>query len=345
MLELAYSQIIRLPIEYVENRKKYILFKNDCGVTDMARKGGIYERYIFDYIRNNIDVNGKNIIDVGANFGFHTLEFADLVGNGKVYSFEPQKLVYYQLCGNVIVNGYGNVTAYNVAIGDEFSTLKMENLDYYSNDTINIGNAHLNRFTDLAYNDVDVKPLDSYNFENVAVLKIDVQGFEPNVLDGAIETIRKNKPIIFIEVELAQLQIYGFSENDIFDRLDKLNYTYKKVQDAPHLVDYVAIPKDVPINVDKPIASELIISDDCEVFNSYDGLHNYNISLPIPSAKNDYLKDRVNTNLEINCKSSWDIAINVINTDLKKPLILSTGNSVNFIFGGEKWSFVKDSYI
>ena len=46
---------MKLPIEYVEQRKKYILFKNDCGVTDMARNGGIYEHYIFDYIKDNID--------------------------------------------------------------------------------------------------------------------------------------------------------------------------------------------------------------------------------------------------------------------------------------------------
>ena len=41
----------KLPIEYVKNRKEYILFKNDCGVSDMTRRGGIYEHYIFDYIK------------------------------------------------------------------------------------------------------------------------------------------------------------------------------------------------------------------------------------------------------------------------------------------------------
>ena len=83
---------MRLPTEYVETRKKYILFKNDCGVTDMTRRGGIYEHYIFDYIKEKLNVQGTTIIDVGANFGFHTLEFADLVGDvGKVYSFAPSK--------------------------------------------------------------------------------------------------------------------------------------------------------------------------------------------------------------------------------------------------------------
>jgi len=233
---------MKLPIEYVETRKKYALFKNDAGVTDMTRRGGIYEHYIFDYIRNYVDIKGKNIIDVGANFGFHTLEFADLTEDGNVYSFEPQKYVYYQLCANIILNGYGNITAYNIALSDEYANLKMENLDYFSEDTINIGNAHLNAYTNLAYNMVDVKPLDSYNFENIAVLKIDVQGYEPRVLDGAIETIMKNRPIIFIEVEEPQLAIYGWTKNDVFNRLDSLGYTYKKIIDAEHLVDYVAIP-------------------------------------------------------------------------------------------------------
>ena len=49
----------RLPTEYIETRKEYILFKNDCGVSDMTRRGGIYEHYIFDYIRDNIDIKGK----------------------------------------------------------------------------------------------------------------------------------------------------------------------------------------------------------------------------------------------------------------------------------------------
>ena len=233
----------KLPVSYYKNRREFIIFDNDCGVSDMARKGGIYEHYIFDYIREKIDIKGKNIIDIGANFGFHTLEFAELVGDGHVFSFEPQKLVYYQLCGNIILNGFDNVTAFNEALSDEFDKLRMENLQYHSTDTINIGNAHLNAYADISYNEVIVRPLDSYNFENVSVIKIDVQGYEPKVLDGAKETINKHKPTIFIEVEAPQLMVYGMEEKDIFERLDALGYEYKKTIDAAHLVDYVATPK------------------------------------------------------------------------------------------------------
>lgn len=236
---------MRLPTEYVEARdKKYILFKNDCGVTDITRKGGVYEHYIFDYIKEKLNVEGTTIIDVGANFGFHTLQFRDLVGpSGKVISFEPQKLVYYQLCGNIVLNGYDNITAHNIALSDEVNVLKMENLQYHSEGDINIGNAHLDACYHLGYNLVNVNTLDSFNIENVSVLKIDVQGYEPRVLDGAKETILKNKPVIFIEVEAPQLSIYGWTEIDIFSRLEALGYKYKKVIDASHLVDYVSTPK------------------------------------------------------------------------------------------------------
>ena len=234
----------KLPTEYVNTRKQYILFKNDCGVTDMTRRGGIYEHYMFDYIRHNLDVAGSTIIDIGANFGFHSLEFADLVGeNGSVISFEPQKLIYYQLCGNIILNGYSNITAYNLALSDEMTTLKMENLNYYSNETINIGNAHLDAYTDNSYNDVEVRTLDSFEFDSISVIKIDVQGYEPKVLDGASNTITKHRPVIFIEVESPQLQIYGYKDVDVFARLEKLGYQYKKIIDVPQLVDYVATVK------------------------------------------------------------------------------------------------------
>ena len=236
---------MRLPTEYVEARdKKYILFKNDCGVTDITRKGGVYEHYIFDYIKEKLNVEGTTIIDVGANFGFHTLQFRDLVGeSGQVISFEPQKLVYYQLCGNIVLNGHNNITAYNIALSDEVNVLKMENLQYHSERDINIGNAHLDACYDNGYNLVNVNTLDSFNFENVSVLKIDVQGYEPRVLDGAKETILRNKPVIFIEVEAPQLIIYGWKEEDIFNRLEALGYKYEKVIDAAHLVDYVSTPK------------------------------------------------------------------------------------------------------
>lgn len=230
----------QLPIEYINKRREYIIFKNDCGVTDHVKTGTIYEAHIFKYIRDNLNVLNTTIIDIGANLGFHTLEFADMVGpKGEVVSFEPQKLIYYQLCGNIMLNGFKNVTAHNIALSDENTILKMENLQYTSDDTINIGNAHLDAWTQTGHNLVTVKKLDDYKFvEQVSIIKVDVQGYEPKVLDGAINTINTHRPIIFIEIEQDQLSIYGKTEDDVLSRLRNLTYKIEKIG----AVDYVALP-------------------------------------------------------------------------------------------------------
>lgn len=235
-----------LPVEYVEVKgRKYVLFKNDCGVTDMTRRGGIYEYYIFDYIRKHIPVEGKTIIDIGANFGFHSLEFADLVGeSGNIFSFEPQRLVYYQLCANIILNGHHNIFAHNIALGCEQGKTIIEVPDYYSETTINIGDVHVSSESSPCRGaPIEMKKLDWFGFDNVAVIKLDVQGFEPFVLDGAIDTIQKNCPHIFVEIEPPQLERYGFTPDDVARRLSDLGYSLKKVIDAPHLVDYIASPQ------------------------------------------------------------------------------------------------------
>lgn len=210
----------------------------------MTRRGGVYEHYLYDYLCDKkVNLSNTTVIDVGANFGFHALEFADLVGsNGTVYAFEPQRLVYYQLCGNIIMNGLHNVIAHNVALGDARITLPIENPNYFSTDTINIGNAHLNAYTANGSNLARVLPLDDYNLFNVSVIKIDVQGYESNVLIGATTTIRVNRPIIFIEVEEPQLNIYGKTSEDVFRILLNFGYRYQKLSQDNHIVDYVAIP-------------------------------------------------------------------------------------------------------
>ena len=68
------------------------------------------------------------IIDIGANNGHFTVEFAQYVGdNGKVHSFEPQRIIFQQLCGNVFLNGLDNVYTYNVALGDKVGITYVEN--------------------------------------------------------------------------------------------------------------------------------------------------------------------------------------------------------------------------
>lgn len=102
------------------NKLTYALFPNDNAVTSSIINGRQYEKYMFDFLElNQIDCEGKDIVDVGANNGSFAVDFSHLVGDhGRVFSFEPQRIIYYQLCANVFLNGLDNVYCYNVAVGN-----------------------------------------------------------------------------------------------------------------------------------------------------------------------------------------------------------------------------------
>lgn len=233
----------RLPVEVVHQRRTYVLFKNDCGISDAIRSGGVYESYLFDYIRDRVRVEGTTIVDVGANLGQHALEFAELTGpTGTVHAFEAQRLVYYQLCANIVLNGVGHVVAHQVALGAERGKVTMVAPDLRSSERINVGSAYVGS-SGSPQEVVDLRPLDAYGLTNVSVLKIDVEGYEPYVLDGARATIAANRPVICVEIWDANLALHGFTAQDVFTRLDALGYRWSKLIDADHIIDYVAVPR------------------------------------------------------------------------------------------------------
>ena len=226
----------KLPIEYISNRKNYYLFKKDTGVSTWLREGKIWEEVLHDIIKD-INLEGTVIVDIGANLGAHTLEFADKVGNtGCVYAFEPQRIVYYQLCTNIFINGYDNIYAFNKALSDKNGITHIEEQDFYFNGTLNIGNTHIMNHG----KPVEEMKLDDFNLNNVSLIKIDVQGYEPFVLKGSIETIKRNKPIILIEIEDEHLSMFNKSSSDIISFLNDCSYVIFNVNNF----DYLAIPKD-----------------------------------------------------------------------------------------------------
>lgn len=232
------------------NTLKYALFPNDNAVTSSIIQGWQYEWYMFDFLnRNQIDCEGKTIIDVGANNGNFAVDFSHLVGDsGKVYSFEPQRIIFYQLCANVFLNGLDNVYCHNVAIGDGFDGyVNMDIPDYHNKGDVNFGDV---RVSDSGEK-VEQRSLDSYTFDDVVFIKIDVQGYESVVIDGAEETIKKHRPYLFVEFEDHLLKEQGSSELELQAKIEALGYVVLPFQeDVPYqsysgkCLDYVAIPKE-----------------------------------------------------------------------------------------------------
>jgi FkbM family methyltransferase len=239
-------------VKHITNNLKFALFPNDNAVSSSIINGWQYEPYMFEFlVRNNIQTTGRTIIDIGANNGSFAVDFAHLVGDkGNVYSFEPQRIIFYQLCGNVFMNGIDNVHCYNLAIGDSDTDIQVQKPNYFQNGNVNFGDVKVGKVEGESVS-VQQRRLDYFDFNDVVFIKIDVQGYELNVIKGAENTIRKHRPYLFVEFEDDLLQEAGTSEKELQEKIESLGYVVKRFQEGmPYqttsgkCLDCVCIPKE-----------------------------------------------------------------------------------------------------
>lgn len=150
----------------------------------IRRTEDFYEADILDRLRDRL--NGGVLIDVGAMIGNHTAYLARFVPHLAIHAFEPVPANIALLRENV--ERFPRVKVHDMALSDRETALSMTfdtNLGHCA-----VGNGPLM---------VQARTLDSYGFGEVALLKIDVEGHEPEVLVGARQTIERWHPQILIE--------------------------------------------------------------------------------------------------------------------------------------------------
>ena len=140
--------------------------------------------------------SGDVVVEVGANIGAHTVFLAQHVGPmGRIYAFEPQRIVFQTLCANVALNSLTNVYCMQQAVGDQAGTILVPLFDYAREN--NFGGVRLG---DFKFGEpVPVVTLDSLNLHWCNFLKVDVEGMEQAVLMGAANLISRAKPILYVE--------------------------------------------------------------------------------------------------------------------------------------------------
>jgi len=142
---------------------------------------------------------GHTVFDVGANIGSHTLAFSRLVGpTGLVVAIEPERHNFYTLCGNVAVNNIRNVFCFQQALGKETGSIDIPEIDEAT--TNNFGAIDLTRdYSKFPHYPVTLNTLDNIGVDKCDFIKIDVEGMEKAVIEGAINKINKFKPILYVE--------------------------------------------------------------------------------------------------------------------------------------------------
>jgi FkbM family methyltransferase len=189
---------------------QFLIHSYDEFIGKSIQAGMVYEEAVIRTVLSIIPRNG-NIIDVGANLGSHTVLFADhvLPGGGEVHAFEPHRLIFQQLCANIALNKLPNVHAFQFLLGhidtmaslsdvyvdDIYSKSNNQAVDFCAERSQNFGGRSIGKGAEK----VPMRRLDGFRFNNVRLLKVDVEGSEPLVFWGAKELIARERPFIWFE--------------------------------------------------------------------------------------------------------------------------------------------------
>jgi len=142
---------------------------------------------------------GSLVLDIGAHIGVHTVYLAQAVGpEGRVLAFEPQRILFQTLCGNLALSNIRNAHCWNMAVGAQAGTITLPPFDCLQPEQI--AGAPLG--IDADDEELDSVPLitiDSLKLPQCHLINIGTDGMETDILAGARQTIEQFKPIIYIE--------------------------------------------------------------------------------------------------------------------------------------------------
>ncbi len=157
---------------------------------------------------------GDTVLDVGANVGWHAIFLAKRVPGITVHSFEPVPDTYHSLVEHLELNGMAEIHPHHFGFSKEAGRLSF----FLPPASVNASAANLTGRPDVRRIDVEVRRLDDFvRAEGItpAVVKVDVEGAELHVLEGAPDTLRRHRPVVFAEMLRKWAAPFGYHPNEI----------------------------------------------------------------------------------------------------------------------------------
>lgn len=174
---------------------------------------------------------GMCILDIGGNIGEVGMNLAQLVGTqGQVTSFEPDMENYGRYESNLALNDFSNIQLVKKGLGTVSTTHKLYQVDPHNKGMNRILNeAEEVNHLDLPYTEISIIRLDDFvasqaDMTAIDLIKIDVEGFEMEVLKGGLDCLKKDHPILFIELNNESLLGHGSSTAEVLQLLEEHGY-------------------------------------------------------------------------------------------------------------------------
>jgi FkbM family methyltransferase len=206
----------------VEQGQRMAVYANDP-LGRAVYVNGIYEKDLLDALKDFLSPLDKqylnwDVLDVGANIGNHSVYFSKMFK--RVLAFEPNPSVFALLAFNA--SYADNIEAHNYGLGAAKGTLELfeDPLNISASSTVHKNEA-------LPPVEIDIRQLDELNlpFDDLGLMKIDVEGMEASVLKGGQKTIGRWKPIVLFE-QLSSEFSGQSSETESIKILRSLGYKF-----------------------------------------------------------------------------------------------------------------------
>ncbi len=183
--------------------------------------GGREEDFFRRYLQQ-----GDIVVDVGASIGLTALAaFTAVRPDGRVLAFEPHPRIFTYLAGNIELNdAEGVVTPYNLALGEGCGVVSLT--DARADDTNSISHEATGVRVPMSTLDYEVAQL-----PRIALLKIDVEGYEQFVLRGAAETLTRTDCVYFESYD-ANFVRHGYSLGDLVELFAKQGFEVRRLDPA-----------------------------------------------------------------------------------------------------------------
>jgi FkbM family methyltransferase len=202
---------------------------------------GYQEQREYNFVVSILDGH-ETVLDVGANAGIFSLSLAKRFPHLKIYAFEPMDPTYLLLERNIRHNALRNVTPVNAAVADYEGSGA---LCYYPFDSGNSGFVNHKQSDQAQILNKRVTTIDAFVRTyalQIGLIKCDVEGAEFKVLQGARETLDKQKPAILLEMLRIYSRPFGYHPNEVIEYMRRLGYRCYTVQD--HLTPFWEMTED-----------------------------------------------------------------------------------------------------
>ncbi|MFH1620268.1 MAG: FkbM family methyltransferase [bacterium] len=224
--------------------KHVMVFEDVSNIPLRTLATGDYEPEEMEFILGLVRP-GDTVFDIGGNTGWISMNIARKVPDSKIHVFEPIPHTSAILEKNLEINGFDNISLHKIALSDK------EGVNAFYFNTKELGATSMRNIRELnggATVSVKSERLDDFMRENgiqrLDFIKCDVEGAELLVIRGGLETIKKYRPILFVEMLRKWAAKFDYHPNDIISLLSRNGYScyairHEKLQEMKVMDDSV----------------------------------------------------------------------------------------------------------